>query len=164
MKPDDVAPRQVEVNGTKYAVYSDFQGSNNGHFCRYVNPENGACEIHEKNPLSCDLEMIKCIRYNDPTRHDLLITKKFGRGWSYRTITGDRGALCEVGPVTEASIYDTIRKIERLKTWCEWFEIDHVCDQIISVIKSRKLLKEPIVISKEDKLWGPKGEKTLFRP
>lgn len=54
-------------------------------------------------------------------------------------VDGKRGALCEMTEPTTASIDDVVRRIKRLKEWCEHFGLTHnKCNSILDwIIEAR---------------------------
>lgn len=130
-KPYDLIERYIDINGKKYKIWSDLQEENLSAKCKNLNRETGRCNIHKKHPFSCDFELIRFLQFEKSSRPNQLTTRLFGRGWKMTRISGERGALCEILPITDETKKDVMRKIQRLKMWCEYFEIDHCVDEII---------------------------------
>lgn len=125
--------RQVEFNGRPVNIMSDMQADHNNHHCRNLDMTNGRCTIHSRNPFSCDFELLRFIEYQDPGKPNMLISKLFGRGWSMLRVDDDRGALCTMTPVNDATVQDVVRKIKRLEEWCDHFGItDNRCADIVA--------------------------------
>lgn len=136
-----VVRRVVELNGKK-RIYSELQENTKSTHCRFVD-DKGLCLIHGYHPFSCDFELIRSIIYKERTTNRLT-TKLFGRGWNFIRIDGERGALCTIGHITPESIKDTKRKLKRLQEWCEYFNIDSWCPDIINWIDKGNLIQEII--------------------
>mgnify|MGYP001161966508 CR=1 FL=1 len=130
LTPYKMSKRTVEFDGRSIEIYSDMQLDHNNHHCRNLNMSNGRCGVHGKQPFSCDFELIRSIKFDNPDRANRLTTKLFGRGWAMLRVDGERGALCEITPISEESVQDTIRKFKRLKEWCEHFGLKHRVDDI----------------------------------
>lgn len=137
-RPYKMKPRDIWINGHRYTIYSDMQDDRRGeHFCRNLNMTNGRCGVHESNPFSCDFELIRFhISQTEGPRPNQMTTRLFGRGWNMLRVDDERGAKCSMLPITDESRKETIRKLKRLKQWCEYFELEHKVDTILSWAKS----------------------------
>lgn len=93
--------------------------------------EDGRCGVHGKQPFSCDFELIRSLKFSDPEKSHRLTQKLFGRGWQLLRIDGQRGARCEMLSISEQSVADVVRKLGRLKQWCEHFGLKHRVDVIL---------------------------------
>lgn len=131
--PEGVSPRRVLVNGSEYEVFSDMQKESKDHFCGRLDKQTGRCTIHGKHPFSCDFELIRFMHSESSVT---IIQKLFGRGWNMLRVDGDRGALCEMIPLTESWKHDLIRRLRRLKAWAEYFELVTCMDEIIEWCES----------------------------
>lgn len=132
-RPYDMPFRTVNFNGADIKLYSDLQNDHENHHCKNLIHENGRCGVHGKQPFSCDFELIRAIHHQDRT---ILTQKLFGRGWAFLRTDGERGARCEMTPVTKETVDDVIRKLNRLKQWAEHFGVDHCLDAVIQWAKS----------------------------
>lgn len=120
--PHNTKERVVEFDGRGIVLYSDMQNDHNSVKCRNLNWENGRCGIYTHRPFSCDFELIRFLVSGDPSKRKNQLTQKlFGRGWNMLRVDHERGALCEMTPVTNASIAEVKRKLNRLKSWTEYF-------------------------------------------
>ncbi len=129
-------PRFVEFNSKPYVVLSDLQIDHTDHHCRNLNKSDGRCNIHGKHPFSCDFELIRFIRTSGfRNKNNYLNQRLFGRGWAFLRVDGERGARCEMLPPTEETISEVVRKLGRLKQWCNYFEIKHKVDPIIKWVQ-----------------------------
>lgn len=131
--PDETQPygleeRIVEFDGKQIPIYSDEQTDHQDHHCRNLRRDDGRCGIHGKQPFSCDFELIRCIHFDDKT---VLTQKLFGRGWAFLRTDGERGARCEMTPVSKETVAEVIRKLKRLKQWAEHFKLIHCLDTVI---------------------------------
>lgn len=120
--------REIIFNNKKYVLYSDTQKEHINHHCCHLDFE-GRCAIHKIRPFSCDFELIRILAFKK--RSNIILTRLFGRGWNMLRIDGERGALCEITPITEISINDVIRKLKRLQMWCDYFNIENKVPDII---------------------------------
>lgn len=129
-KPENVLRRTVSINNTEFVIYSDMQTDHDSHHCRNLSMSDGRCNIHALRPFSCDFELIRFMRFEDkPNR---VTTRLFGRGWNMLRVDGERGAKCEITAKDLKSRADTIRKLRRLKDWCDYFEIESKVQEIIN--------------------------------
>lgn len=142
MRPYSLNARIVELNGKQYEVHSDIQADHKGTRCRNLKLENGRCLIYAHRPFSCDFELIRFIRYVDKF---LLTQKLFGRGWAMKTVTGQRGALCSMTTVDQNTVNEVIRKLKRLETWAEYFQIKTCLSEVMSWVKTAPRTR-PLII------------------
>jgi len=140
--PDEARPdseyikeRYVEVNEKEYLIFSDLQDDHEDHFCRYVDKQTGRCKIHGLQPFSCDFELLRFSISKSPERPNYLNQRSFGRGWAFKRVDGERGALCTLTPATAESKQEVIRKLKRLQQWARYFEIDTCLPSIIKQIE-----------------------------
>lgn len=132
-EPKDLGPGvgqvRAVVNGIERALYADLQTDHKDHFCRHLLKASGLCGIHGKHPFSCDFELIRFIHQEG--RCDIAV-RPFGRGWSYKRVTGQTGALCDMLPPTPARRDDAVRKMKRLQEWTDYFQLKTHLPKIIS--------------------------------
>ena len=114
----------IEFDGRDVEIWSDMQNDHDDHHCRNLNKENGRCKIHGFQPFSCDFELLRSIQYKDKSRPNMLIQKVYGRGHDMLRVDGERGALCEMTPVTDESVADVDRRLARLETWMKHFGLN----------------------------------------
>lgn len=138
-KPDGVEKRKVEFNGKVFDIWTDWQEENKGLKCRHSRKEDGRCGIYAVRPFTCDFELIRSLQSADEDHPNILTQKLFGRGWSYTRVDGGKGALCEMLPQSEKSVQEVIRKLNRLKDWTDYFEIDTWLPDLLQIIKSKRL-------------------------
>lgn len=132
IKPYELVERQVDFDGRKVTVWSDFQVGNEGKACKHLDLSNGRCMIHMKHPFSCDFEVLKFL-HRARSGDSVAITKLFGRGWAMTKVDGTKGALCEITPPDQESITDLQRKLRRLDEWCQHFGIvNNKCQEVIN--------------------------------
>lgn len=48
-----------------------------------------------------------------------------------RTLDGGMGGLCTIDPPTPETARDVIRRLRRLQTWADYFELNHRLPQIL---------------------------------
>lgn len=130
-RPANAIIRTIQFNGHSVDVYSDLQNDHNDHFCRNLDKSNGRCGIYLVRPFSCDFELIRFFVSEDKVR---LSQQLFGRGWQFLTVTGNRGALCDMTPADAATTNETIRKLNRLEQWATHFGILTKVPEIINWI------------------------------
>lgn len=151
-KPVGTKKRAVPFDGREISIYTDFQDDSSDHFCNHLDKKSGRCGIYTVRPFSCDFELIRPLMFlNGPNR---LTQKLFGRGHAFLRIDGERGALCEMTPITPKSIQEVVRKLSRLCEWAGHFGIETWANQIISLIE-RGRLTHPIELGqKKSKGFG----------
>lgn len=119
---------EVLVNGQKRIVTTDLQKDGLVNKCRYVNEER-RCSIHDENPLSCQIEIIKFIRRGC---RGYLSKQKFGRGWVVRSGTKAR---CEIGPFNLKQFESDILILKEYQKFAEYFEIPSWLPEIIKILE-----------------------------
>lgn len=129
--PYDIDGRYVKFNGKLVLIYTDWQKDNKEHYCINLNMKNGRCMIHGTHPFSCDFELIRTIKFASVDRANRMTTKLYGRGWAMKRIDGDRGAQCSMLPITQETVSNTIRRLERLHDWAGHFGLKHRVGKII---------------------------------
>jgi Fe-S-cluster containining protein len=136
--PTGTVKRQIDFNGKKIAIISDMQRDHNNHHCRHLNMTDGRCAIHDERPFSCDFELIRFLHIGNKYPYSNITQMLFTRGWNMLRTDGERGALCEMLPITIETINDVIHKFERLKEWCIYFGLKNKCDKVIDYAKKVK--------------------------
>lgn len=136
-EPKDLGPAVervlITVNGVERWLYVDPQQDHKDHFCRHLNKTNGLCGIYPNRPFSCDFELIRVV-HTDRTVN--IATRQFGRGWSYTRVTGQKGALCHILPVSPERVADAARKLRRLQEWTDYFALKTHLPQIIRWVET----------------------------
>lgn len=143
--PYKLTKRIVEFDGREIPIFSDTQEDHDDHHCRNVK-DNGRCGIHGVHPFSCDFELMRFMRFETaetPTvgfaglgtasdGANVLTQKLYGRSHAMLRVDGEtRGAMCTMTPPDADSVKEVVRKLKRLKTWCEHFGLKHKVDMII---------------------------------
>lgn len=84
--------------------------------CQFLQLDSGYCGVHQSNPLSCRIELIKFWRYGTEGR---VLKGMIGRSWVVMTVDSTRGALCQILPEASAT---QIREndLPILRTMLEW--------------------------------------------
>lgn len=109
--------RWVRLNGQRRLLWEDPQTDHNDHFCRHLDRSDGRCGIHGRHPFSCDFELLRVLAFDD---HHVLLTKLYGRGWAFERIDTERGAQCEIVPMSSEGHADIVRKLGRLGEWADY--------------------------------------------
>lgn len=135
-RPGGCTARQATLNSVTVTIMSDRQTHNTDHHCKYLNQESGRCLIHERNPFSCDFELIRFAKFASNARPNQVTTRLFGRGWQLLKVNGERGASCEILPVTDESRAHTIRKLKRLERWAREFGLNTKVKDIIKWLET----------------------------
>jgi Fe-S-cluster containining protein len=145
--PKGVEPRLIQFDKKAVLVYSDQQLDHKNHHCRYL-MKDGRCANHPTRPFSCDFELIRTLHFESGP--DVLTQKLFGRGWSFKRVDGERGALCSMTPITDETRDDVVRKLERLKAWTDHFGIATWLPDLLQIIKMGRL-HEPVIFDPNKK-------------
>lgn len=129
--PYRLSKRIVEFDGRDIPIWSDAQDDHDNYHCRNVDTD-GRCEIHGVHPFSCDFELIRFLRFASDSRRNQLTQKLYGRSHAMLRVDKEtRGAMCTMTPPTNESAADVVRKLKRLRLWCEHFGLKHKVDAII---------------------------------
>jgi len=94
-------PRSIWVNGKEVIVFTIDQGKGlelfGKNWCSYLEMTNQTCNIHEWNPFSCQVELIKFRTiWREGVPRGYLLKGPFGRGWEMsRASDGQRGVICD---------------------------------------------------------------------
>jgi len=138
--PLDLVERYVEVNGKSFLIWSDLQSDHESYHCRNVIREEGElfgrCGIHGLQPFSCDFELMRFLEFAADDKPNHLTQKLFGRGWAMLRIDGERGALCEMTDADAETTADAARRLRRLRTWMEYFEVPHRLEPAIEYVET----------------------------
>lgn len=113
-RPDNTTARRICIGAQTIEIYSDLQSSNRSDRCRYLNSNDGRCEIYSSRPFSCDFELIRFTYRQDAW---YLCQRLYGRAWAMRRVDKGRGALCYMTPPNDHSIKEVERKLQRLENW-----------------------------------------------
>lgn len=150
--PEEVFPyplqkRETVINGQKITIFSDQQKEHQNHHCKHVNFATGRCEIHGRQPFSCDFELIRTTLFSNPEKPNILGQRLFGRGWAMLRVDGERGAFCHMLPPSADTVADVVRKLTRLNQWADWFGIKTWLPDILCCIESRALHRGPVLFT-----------------
>lgn len=122
----------------------------------------GRCAIHKNTPLLCQFELNK-FSFDQKRNRVILRKKLFGRGWNLTRIDNQRGALCEILPITPETIEIVKRRdialLKRLTWLLEQFKVEvnrghellDLLDYQYEILKSGGTIK-PITIIGENRL------------
>lgn len=138
IRPDEKLPmgvlfRIVNFDGRQIPIYSDLQTTNRTSYCRHLDRGSGLCGIHGRHPFSCDFELLRFLHFPEKAS---LLTKQYGRSWNMLRVDGRRGALCEIIPMEPQHLYETYRKLLRLKRWTEHFGLETCIDLVLEYVKT----------------------------
>jgi len=152
-RPSGCKPRRIAFNGRSVEIHTISQKDNETRHCRNLDHLTGRCGIYEVRPFSCDFELIRTLEFTNAARPNVLTQKLFGRGWNMLRIDGERGALCEMTPVTEATKADVVRKLLRLEDWADHFGVRTWVHPIIEMIE-RNRLRTNVILDPSPKRKG----------
>ena len=138
--------RTIIFNRKEYNIWSILQDRGVSHFCHFLNISNGRCQIHDLNPFSCKFEPLRFKIFIEETHPNLLGCYNFGRGWAFKTVDGRRGAKCVLmDSPTSATRAEVLDKLNRLKSWADYFDLKTKVPRIIRLVE-RFELKDKIII------------------
>ena len=144
-EPGVLSKRMIEFNGKGVEIWTDYQSANSSNRCQYLRSNDGRCGIYKDRPFSCDFELIRALHSEDPGTANVLTQKLFGRGWSYLRVDGGKGALCEMTKVTNKSIFEVCRKLDRLQSWAKHFGVKTWIPVIKEIIAHGRLDKSVLL-------------------
>lgn len=151
--PEGVRERSVEFNGKQVRVWTDLQRENRSDRCQHLSTIGGRCLIHSVRPFTCDFELIRVYMGNIRNYNKIGIGE-FGRSWKLLRVSGEKGALCQITKPTEASIADTIRKLERLRRWAEHFGVVETwIPEIVEYLRGGQWRNGPLVLGNNERLY-----------
>ncbi len=147
--PTDIYPslelekRDVDFNGKKYPIFT-IKRDETTHYCNHLDLSNGRCKIHECHSFGCDFFLIafqhpKLINSPKPSH---IRTRLLGRAWAFTRVDGGKGTLCQTTAITDETIKDTVRKLKRLKEWCDYFELKNKVPKILDWIEHGDITKD----------------------
>lgn len=146
--PPGVQERWVSFNGKKLRIFTEFQSHNTFHFCKFVDKKSGLCKIHSMNPFSCIFEPLRFKRFTDPNHNNLLGCYPFGRGWSFKTVDGGKGAKCFfLERTSDETRNNVLQKLDLLQDWTTYFGLKNTkVPAIKRLIEKRKLTDKLIAV------------------
>lgn len=129
----------VQINGKNYMLYKSSLPFNTYTFedrgtlkrCHWNLPtEDGGlgCGIHTVSSLSCKMPHIRFL-YNSKTQTTSIGHSQYGRNWALKC-----PAKVSKTEYSESSLNTTIFNFELLDKYCEYFEIDTYCKEILDVL------------------------------
>ncbi|MGA3117211.1 MAG: hypothetical protein ABSF90_22560 [Syntrophobacteraceae bacterium] len=146
--------RYVKFNEKDYLYYTDEQLDNKTGWCRYLTTD-AKCEIHDYSPFSCDFELIRCYQgskgkllvktYNRPQamfqykfKDDLnRLYKSTGKDGVEQTFYHKQfRPQCVITTPSDKNAKETIRKLQRLQLWAEYFELSTHLPQLIKDLQA----------------------------
>lgn len=125
--------RCVNVNGVDKVIMSIIQDRADV-WCKLF--DGKGCTIHEHNPLSCRIELIKFKRQGDKG----YITKTpFGRAWKMRSYSGDP-IMCELTHFSdEQFLHNDMPILEQMLRWCQYLGIGTLLPDVIEKLKGANI-------------------------
>jgi len=143
--PRRIKLRTFMINGRDVPVFTDAQAGNDTGYCRYLRHEDGRCGIHGTHPMPCDFELIRPLMSHIEARPNRVTTKLFGRGHQLmRVVDQTRGALCTVNGITDDTIDDTIRRLNRLQAWADHCRVITHIPTVVAWAKDPARRTEPL--------------------
>jgi Fe-S-cluster containining protein len=114
-----------------HLILSDLQEDNIGMHCQFLD-ENGRCEIHNANPLSCRIEPIKF----KLVRNRVYIGKQFfGRAWAMTRVDGEKGCLCSFEDYNETQYKNDLKVLQELNDAADFFGTETILPQFINLLE-----------------------------
>lgn len=135
---DDVTPRLVTINERTVLVSSVMQEraqlAHDKSWCQYHDLTTGACTVHEANPFSCRVELMKFRRVKDT---GWVFKGPYGRAWAMKRIDGTRGNLaCTFEDAFSPTQFweNDIPVLRTLQTWAEAFGVATYLPELIDAL------------------------------
>jgi hypothetical protein len=128
----------VRVNGAQRAIYTHWQsGEQQAHgkaWCDYLDMSSGACTVHQYNPLSCQLELIKFKVINGV---GYIQKAPFGRAWNMiKSTDGEHGVLCDFSQFDQTQFeQNDLPVLQRMQQWADYLGIDTHLPKIIKAVQ-----------------------------
>lgn len=114
------------------------QRKGNRVWCDYLDLDTGACTIHQHNPFSCRIELIK---FWWRGAYSYLMKRSYGRAWAMtNVVTGDKGVLCDFSEFDETQFYDNdVPVLVQMIAWADYLGIETHLPTILEALKSAVL-------------------------
>lgn len=127
----------VPINGEPRELFTIPQEPQtlHGHqFCRFLDPTDAHCTIHEKNPFSCQIELIKFRRMKD---RGYMMKVPFGRAWALHRFDGVKGqVLCTFDDFALDQLKNNdIPALQRMLEWAEYLDIPTYLPEILDSLE-----------------------------
>ncbi len=116
-------------------IYSELNNRREDCFCKFLGRRNGRCNIHKSNPFTCDMELIRFVKYFDKT---VIINKLYGRGHQMKRIDGCHGALCKMTGFTKESFLKNIELLQELYGYSKLFGYKTKLPDILNYLNRHK--------------------------
>lgn len=159
-----IYPQYVErfhdekVNGV--TVYIDIQEDNKTRFCKYLNLNDGRCQIHAVTPFPCQFVLSKFID-NKSRNRSILTTTYYGRGWNFlRVDEKTRGAMCIVGKFMYEKTLIDLELLKELYYYALLFKYENTkLPQIIKWIEDHNNELEQGILPRQNIIFESNEEK-----
>lgn len=146
LHPPTAIQYEVAVNDISKPLYHDAQTDHEGHHCRFLSQTDARCQIYNRRPFHCDFELIRVFISKKQNR---MSQQLFGRSWQLLRIDRNRGAMCQMTAVDEASVAEVSRKLKRLKEWTDYFQLDTWLSDILEWVASGPHVKPLVLVTPE---------------
>lgn len=123
------AARLVTVNGTAQQVFTlsnrDGAEAHGRRYCELLDMETGACTVHEENPFSCRIELIKFRIVHDT---GYVLKAPYGRAHNMQRVLDvpqdELGVLCDFAEFSEEQFYrNDLPRLRQMQVWARHFGI-----------------------------------------
>lgn len=156
--PEDVVEKTIKVNNKDILILSDNQKDNTSIWCKHLELPDARCGIYSVRPLMCDLPWLGAKQESKLNRWNFGL-HQFSRGFNYKQINDYKdnfriwnntrsGVAC--GPrlqVTEESVTNCRRKLRRLQSWIDHFQIANYMTEIVSWAEQEPYPTLPLILS-----------------
>lgn len=123
----DGKERSIAVNGRKRPIVTIYQDRAiqrfNRAWCQYLDPDTAACKVHQQNPLSCRIELIK-LQMVSGVGH--IMKKPFGRAWNMsRFPDGVKDIRCDFSDFDAEQFHNNdVPALEKMFRWANYLSIE----------------------------------------
>jgi Fe-S-cluster containining protein len=151
-KEKDFTLRNITVNGYLYEFYTMLQHNSfeywGSEWCGYLDKETGGCGVHQYNPFSCHMELIKFSRMKG---NGYIQKKPFGRGWAMKKVVdGEKGILCDFSGMFSLKQFEEndLPVFRRMLAWANYLSIPTYLPDVIhqAIVAVDNEYRQPIRI------------------
>jgi Fe-S-cluster containining protein len=142
----ELQERFFEINGEKHLIYTHWnnpgQAFSGTRWCDFLGRDEAKCNIHQLNPYSCNVELIKFV---ESKGKGYIRKAPFSRGWNMVKFDGNRGNLpCTFHDFSvEQFIKNDLVVLGRLRDWATHLGVDTYLPEIIREMKALSFLGKP---------------------
>jgi Fe-S-cluster containining protein len=100
--------------------------------CDFLDLASGACTVHDNNPLSCRVELVKFTVIKDT---GYISKRPFGRAWKMKRIDGG-SITCDFSPMSFQQLENNdIPVLEQMKDWADYLGIETKLPRVLAALR-----------------------------